>query len=104
MREQLKTFVCHIKEDFYKLIGDGVFFSVYIVAAYEKWILLHGFAMMFTLRFAVMIYDIYKRRKDMKRPEWESHVKPILKADAIRERRKPIGKKLWEIIKLMFFR
>ena len=104
MKEEIQTFVCNIKADVYKLFGDGVFIGLYYLAEYEKWVILHGLTLMFTCRFGLMWYDIYRRSKDVKKEAWQTQIKPILKADAARERRKSFWQKLLDIFKLMFFR
>lgn len=103
-KQALETFACNIKADVYKLTGDAVLFFGTWIASYEKWAILHGFTLMFTFRFGLLLYDIYGRSKDVKKEAWETQVKPILKSDALTERKKSIGTKLWDIVKLMFFR
>jgi hypothetical protein len=42
--------------------------------------------------------------RDVKKEAWQTQVKPILKADAVRERKKSTIQKILDIFKLMFFR
>jgi hypothetical protein len=102
--QQLETFVCNIKNDFYKLVGDGILYVGWIASTYEDWAIAHGITLLFTIRFALMLYDIKQRMKDVKKEAWQTQVKPILKADAVRERKKLTFKKILDIFKLMFFR
>ena len=102
--QQIQTFVCNIKNDVYKLVGDGILYVGWIASTYEDWAIAHGITLLFTIRFGLMLYDIKQRMRDVKKDEWQGQVKPILKADAVRQRKKSIIEKILDIFKLMFFR
>jgi hypothetical protein len=99
MKEAINHFICRLKEDTMKFIGDiGTVSVAALFSQTENWILIHGAALLIFGRLVLLALDGYKRLRDVKKPEWESNVKPILKTDAIRERKLS----LWQKIKTFF--
>jgi hypothetical protein len=99
MKDAINHFICRLKEDTMKFIGDiGTVSVAALFSQTENWILIHGAALLIFGRLVLLAIDGYKRLRDVKKPEWESNVKPILKTDELRERRLS----LWQKIKNLF--
>jgi hypothetical protein len=99
MKDVINHFICRLKEDTMKFIGDiGTVSVAALFSQTENWILIHGAALLIFGRLVLLVMDGYKRLRDVKKPEWESNVKPILKTDALRERKLST----WQKIKNLF--
>jgi hypothetical protein len=99
MKDAINHFICRLKEDTMKFIGDiGTVSVAALFSQTENWILIHGAALLIFGRLVLLVMDGYKRLRDVKKPEWESNVKPILKTDALRERKLST----WQKIKNLF--
>lgn len=110
MKQTIYQFACNLKQDTFHAIGDQ---SAYwtMRAAYsladislslsgiESFLFYHGWTILLLWRFLNAALDTYKRVRDVKRPEWETQIKPILKQDAIRERRLSTWQKFKQFIK-----
>ena len=64
----------------------------------ESFLFYHGWLILLLWRCLNAALDTYKRVRDVRKPEWESNVKPILKTDALRERKLST----WQKIKNLF--
>jgi len=99
MKDAISHFVCRLKEDTMKFLADlGTISIATFFTQTENWILIHGAALLIFVRLILLGMDGYKRIRDVRKPEWESNVKPILKPDALRERKLST----WQKIKNLF--
>ena len=89
MKETLIEFACKLKEDTYKFVTD--LFTVGIcsfLTETENWLLIHGAAFLIFGRIILLFADAYKRARDIKKPEWNNIVIPVLKKEAVQNRKK----------------
>jgi hypothetical protein len=109
MKEALNQFACNLKQDTFHALGDqGTYWTMrfmysvsdvsLVFTGIESWLFFHGWLILLLWRCLNAALDTYKRLRDVKKTEWESNVKPILKTDALRERRLS----LWQKIKNFF--
>lgn len=99
MKEVISHFVCRLKEGTMKFLADLTTISLASVFTQtENWILIHGAALLIFGRLILLALDGYKRIRDVKKPEWDNIVKPVLKQEAIQERKLST----WQKIKNLF--
>lgn len=100
MKEAISHFVCRLKEDTYKFLADcGTISIASIFTQTENWILIHGAALLIFGRLVLLALDGYKRLRDVKKPEWDNIVKPVLKQNAVRDRKLSTWQKIKNIFK-----
>jgi len=88
-----------LKEDTMKFLADlGTISIATFFTQTENWILIHGAALLILGRLILLALDGYKRIRDVKKPEWDNIVKPVLKQEAIQERKLST----WQKIKNLF--
>lgn len=99
MKEAIEHFICRLKEDTMKFVADlGTVSLVALFKQSENWILIHGAALLIFGRLILLVLDAYKRIRDVKKPEWDNIVKPVLKKEAIEDRKLST----WQKIKNLF--
>lgn len=99
MKEVISHFVYRLKEDTMKFLADLTTISLASVFTQtENWILIHGAVLLIFGRLILLALDGYKRLRDVKKPEWDNIVKPVLKQEAIQERKLST----WQKIKNLF--
>ena len=102
MKEILVQFICRIKEDLYKLMTDITVYWLWFLSVMElseSWLLFHGGAILVFGRLILLGMDFYKRARDLKEPEWKSNISPILKKEAIEDRKKGFLQKIIDTFK-----
>jgi hypothetical protein len=100
MKETFFEFACKLKEDSYKFISDLSTVGIAsILTNSENWLLIHGAAFLIFGRIVLLLADAYKRIRDVKKPEWDNIVIPVLKKEAVQNRKKSFWKKLINQIK-----
>ena len=99
MKDAISHFVCRLKEDTMKFLADlGTISIATFFTQTENWILIHGAALLILGRLILLALDGYKRTRDVKKPEWDNIVKPVLKQEAIQDRKLST----WQKIKNLF--
>ena len=104
-------FICRIKEDTYKMATDqliywGGFLYIHVNAIsfhtdfVYNWLFLNGWLVLLVGRVVLLGIDLYKRARDINKPEWKSNVTPILKLEAVENRKKSFFQILVSQIKL----
>lgn len=110
MNQIIVLFLCRIKEDTYKIVTDQLTYWSGIAYIYftglhpnfgfiENWFFIHGWLILLVGRFILLIMDIYKRSRDINKPEWKSNISYILKREALENRKKSFFQKLIDQIK-----
>ena len=102
MKEIIVQFICRIKEDLYKLMTDITVYWLWFLSVMElseSWLLFHGGAILVLGRLILLGMDFYKRTRDLKEPEWKSNISPILKKEAIEDRKKGFLQKIIDTFK-----
>jgi hypothetical protein len=95
MKETFFQFACKLKEDSYKFISDISTVGIAsILTNSENWLLIHGAAFLIFGRIVLLLADAYKRIRDVKKPEWDNIVIPLLKKEAVQNRKNSFWKKL----------
>ena len=95
MKETFFEFACKLKEDTYKFITDlSTIGIVSFLTDTENWLLIHGAAFLIFGRIILLLADGYKRVRDVKKPEWDNIVIPVLKKEAVQNRKKSFFQKL----------
>lgn len=110
----VNQFVCNLKEDVSHAFGDQITFwsfRAYVFAAdislnffgsIDEWLFYHGWLILLLWRFCNVFLDSYKRVRDFKKAEWKSNVVPLLKEQAVRERKKSFWHRIFETLKKIF--
>lgn len=110
MKQTIYQFCCNLKQDTFHAIGDqGAYWSMRMcyslsdvalsLSGIESFLFYHGWTILLLWRFLNAALDTYKRLRDVKRPEWETQVKPILQKDAERERKLSTWQKIKQFFK-----
>jgi len=100
MKEVIEHFICRLKEDTMKFIADlGTISIAALFTQTENWILIHGAALLIVGRLLLLALDGYKRLRDVKKPEWDNIVKPVLKKEAVHQRKLSTWQKIKNLIK-----
>jgi len=114
MRQLAEQFLCNIKQDTYHCILDQVTYwglirpSVLLfdfrqfMGPFEFWLFLHGWLILLIWRAVNAALDTWKRIRDMEKPEWESNVMPLIRAEAKRDRRLSGWQKFVKFLKELF--
>lgn len=118
MKEAIEHFACKLKEDTFKTLSDqGIYwtgriafaisdvtipFGSDIVGIIEEWLFYHGWLVLLIGRLILLFMDGYKRFRDVKKPEWDNIVKPVLKRESVQERKKSAVEKIRSFILSLF--
>lgn len=114
----IELFACKIKEDTFKTVTDQsvywtgrIFITVSnfhipysggLIGRIEEWLFYHGWLLLLVGRLFLLFLDIYKRVRDVKKPEWDNVVKPVLKREAVEDRRKTTTQKIKDFFFYLF--
>lgn len=114
--EHGEHFICRLKEDTGKACidqatfwsGKGVLMALNLqnqfgtdwIGSIEHWFFIHGWAILLFGRLLILAIDGFKRVRDFNKPEWKNIVTPVLKKEAVEERKKTALKKFLEFLKL----
>ena len=102
-------FFCNLKEDYIHTLQDqSVFWGIRAGAVFlqikpdfpdwEQWLFTHGWLLLLGWRILNAMLDTYKRLRDVRKPEWDTQVKPVLKREAVEDRKRKGWAKVWHIL------
>ena len=101
MKEAIQHFACNFKQDTSRFVWDlGTIGFASWLGSFENWLLLHGAAMLIFGRLLLLFVNGVKRFRDFNKPEWKNIVSPVLKKEAIEDKKKSGWRKLFDFIKL----
>jgi hypothetical protein len=69
---------------------------------FEFWLFLHGWLILLLWRAMNAALDTIKRLRDMEKPEWETNIEPLIKAELKRDKRLTFWQKVWKFLRELF--
>lgn len=101
MKAAIEHFACNLKQDTSRFVWDlGTIGIASWLSNAESWLLVHGAAILIFGRLLLLVVDGFKRFRDVNKPEWKNIVTPVLKKEAVEERKKSGWGKLFDFLKL----
>lgn len=114
MKDIAEKFFCNIKQDTYHMIADQLTYWAIIhpsvvlldiqatMTDTEHWIFVHGWMILFGWRVLNASMDTIKRIRDIQKPEWETQIEPLLKAESERNKSLTLWQKFLKFLKESF--